>query len=307
MSKPLVSILMGCYNRSAILPRVIDCLRAQTYDRWELILVDDCSTDASYRIARAYSDNRIIVLRNERNLGPFPTLNRAFTASAGELIAINDSDDLSHPRRLELQATALTTTPSLDALYTWYDVRTRAGALVESHRPPFTYEGLLIHLPIFNVIAHSTLMMRRTLWTRIGGYRTDLRYSSDWHLLLDIAQCAKIIPIRKTLVTCTRDTDNITVIDGGAMDSDAQIVAAQRFTTLCPRCPRTRYQRIFMWRFTSPWGKLLWLVRVIEYKTRLLFRYLIDPPAPARRPMLFLGYARYIITLIDQAPRMGCN
>lgn len=101
----LVSVVMPVYNSSEFLRQSIQSVLCQTYDKWCLIIVDDCSTDDSFDIAReaASNDSRIIVLRNEKNRGVSYSRNRAIAASTGTWVAFLDSDDLWEPCKLELQ------------------------------------------------------------------------------------------------------------------------------------------------------------------------------------------------------------
>jgi len=101
MKKPLVSIMMPAYNASKYIGRAIESVLAQTYENWELIIVDDCSTDNTYEIAASYIDPRIRILRHEQNMGVGPSRNDALSASTGQWIAVLDADDEWLPERLE--------------------------------------------------------------------------------------------------------------------------------------------------------------------------------------------------------------
>ena len=77
MKEPLVSIMMPAYNAGKYIGRAIESVLAQTYENWELIIVDDCSTDNTYEIAASYKDPRIRILRHEQNMGVGPSRNDA--------------------------------------------------------------------------------------------------------------------------------------------------------------------------------------------------------------------------------------
>ncbi len=99
----LVSIIMPCYNNAAYIEGAVRSVLAQTYPHWELLIVDDCSTDGSPELLRAFSDPRIHVWRNETNSGAAVSRNRALREARGRWVAFLDSDDQWHPEKLEKQ------------------------------------------------------------------------------------------------------------------------------------------------------------------------------------------------------------
>src|SRR5215831_13027957 len=107
MKTPDVTVLLPVYNGEAYLPATIDSVLAQTYGRFELLIVDDGSTDRTTAIARAYDDPRVRVERFEANRGLSAALNRGLQVAAAPLIARQDADDVSRPDRLEAQVAFL--------------------------------------------------------------------------------------------------------------------------------------------------------------------------------------------------------
>ena len=101
--KPLVSVIMPVYNAEQFLDRAIQSILNQTYDKWELLLIDDCSTDNSLKLINKYSDPRIRLLVNETNRGIAQASNRGIEESKGKYIALLDDDDEAIINRLELQ------------------------------------------------------------------------------------------------------------------------------------------------------------------------------------------------------------
>lgn len=99
----LVSIVMPSYNTGRFIGRSIDSVLAQTYQNWELLIVDDCSTDETDRVVGEYNDSRIHYLKNETNSGAAVSRNKALSFAKGEWIAFLDSDDLWYPGKLEKQ------------------------------------------------------------------------------------------------------------------------------------------------------------------------------------------------------------
>ena len=98
-----VSIIMPSYNTAKYISDSIESVMTQTYTNWELIIVDDCSTDNSLEIIRSFNDKRIIILQNEKNSGAAISRNYALREAKGKWIAFLDSDDTWAPEKLEKQ------------------------------------------------------------------------------------------------------------------------------------------------------------------------------------------------------------
>lgn len=107
MKNPKISVVMSCYNHERYVTEAIESIQMQSYQNWELILVDDCSTDSSVHVARkiAKKDSRIRILRHSYNQGTSRTLNDGIAFSSGEYIALQSADDVSLNHRLEKQIT----------------------------------------------------------------------------------------------------------------------------------------------------------------------------------------------------------
>lgn len=123
MNNPIVSILTPCYNASATIRQAIESVLAQTYPHWEMILVDDCSTDNTEAVIKEYAanDNRIIYLRTDRNTGaPSIPRNIGLDYAKGEYVALLDSDDVWLPQKLEEQV-AFAINNDYDFVYSNYE------------------------------------------------------------------------------------------------------------------------------------------------------------------------------------------
>jgi hypothetical protein len=109
MAPPLVSVLLTVYNREQYLAESIESVLGQSCGDFELIIVDDCSTDASVDIARGYErrDRRIRIVVNERNYGQFPNRNRAASFASAPLLKFHDSDDVMYSHCLAVMVSAL--------------------------------------------------------------------------------------------------------------------------------------------------------------------------------------------------------
>lgn len=105
MKEGLVSIIIPVYNAEDFLIETIESVQAQTYKNWELLLVDDCSTDSSGDLieAKAKEDDRIKYIKLEKNSGAAVTRNIGLSEASGRYVAFLDSDDIWKPEKLERQ------------------------------------------------------------------------------------------------------------------------------------------------------------------------------------------------------------
>src|SRR5687768_6239776 len=103
MKRPEITVTMPAYNRADLIGRAIESVQHQTMTSWELVIVDDASTDATLDVAQSYalSDSRIKIYRHRHNKGIGETRNHALARSTGRFITPLDSDDWYHPSRLE--------------------------------------------------------------------------------------------------------------------------------------------------------------------------------------------------------------
>lgn len=124
MEKPLVSVIITSFNRFDMLKEAINSVLNQTYTNYEIIVVDDASTDNSPIAIKQEYGNKINFVSNERNLGPVQSRNRGIDLSNGEYIALLDSDDVFLPNKLEYLVNVLNKAPGTIFVYCgweWYD------------------------------------------------------------------------------------------------------------------------------------------------------------------------------------------
>ena len=120
LTSPRVSVVMSVYNGERYLAEAIDSILGQSMSDLEFIVIDDGSTDGTPRILEKYTarDERVWVVRNERNLGLTRSLNRCLSLARGEYFARQDADDISLPERLALQVQLLDANPHVGAIGT---------------------------------------------------------------------------------------------------------------------------------------------------------------------------------------------
>ena len=191
---PRISILMPVRNEAMFLPAALQSLVRQTCRSWELVVVDDGSSDTTPAILAdaARDDSRIRIIRREGG-GLVAALNSGLAACRAPLLARMDGDDICHPRRLELQATYLDSHPDtgLVASNFRHFPRTtlKQGMLsYETWQNTLVNHDQIVHdLFVESPFVHPSVMLRRDLIERAGGYH-DLGWAEDYDLWLRLAQ-----------------------------------------------------------------------------------------------------------------------
>jgi glycosyltransferase involved in cell wall biosynthesis len=203
VTTPRVSVLMSVYNGERYLAEAVDSILAQTYRDFELIVIDDASTDRSAEILAAYRDERIRVLRNETNRGLTVSLNVGLAAARGELIARQDADDRSHPRRLEEQVAFLDAHPDVAAVGAQARVIDSRGAWRRrlDERKPVSPLAVQFSLIFIAPMAHGAAMFRRAVvWDELRGYDESFRTSQDAELWSRMAERWQIANVDQALL-----------------------------------------------------------------------------------------------------------
>src|SRR4051794_22959718 len=160
MPVPRVTVLIGCWNNAATLPRAIDSILAQTVENLELIVVDDGSTDETPTLVGGYSDPRLRRLALE-HMGIARSLNRGMDEAASTVVAFQDADDWSKPERLERQLSILDERPEVAVVGCWMDEVDEEGRSLAPRQPRL--EGRIgDRLIRFNPIPGTCSMLRRS-------------------------------------------------------------------------------------------------------------------------------------------------
>ena len=183
-SHPLVSVVIPTYNRCEWLSRAIDSVLGQTYTRFELIVVDDGSTDETSDLLKAYGRN-IRVIRQE-NTGVSGARNAGIRTARGELIALLDSDDSWLPEKLEHQVNFFRS--SADAMICQTEeIWIRSGKRVNPKKRHRKFSGMIFEktLPLC-LVSPSAVMMRASLFREVGLFDEDLPACEDYDLWLRV-------------------------------------------------------------------------------------------------------------------------
>lgn len=199
MPQPLVSVIIPTYNRERCIAEAIDSVLAQTYGQFELIVVDDGSTDATGDLLQSRVD-RMRVIRMDGNQGPAAARNRGIAAAAGDLIAFLDSDDLWLPEKLSVQVRFFSDHPGCRVCQT-EELWIRNGVRVNPMRKHAKHSGWIFTqcLPRC-IVSPSAVMLHRTVFDRVGLFDESMPACEDYDLWLRIAPLYEIHLIPRPLI-----------------------------------------------------------------------------------------------------------
>jgi glycosyltransferase involved in cell wall biosynthesis len=205
--EPRVSVLMTVYNAEPWLREAIDSIVHQTYTDWELVAIENGSSDASRAILSSYKDPRIRTIVVQENMGRTQALRYAFDLARGEYIAILDADDVADPTRFIKQVDYLDTHFAVSVTGTWTRRIDSTGREVGRWAPATDSQQLQDLLGSENPIVHSAAMYRAKLAREVGGYPAEYPYAQDFGLWLRLAERGPIGMIGEYL-SCHRTLPN---------------------------------------------------------------------------------------------------
>jgi glycosyltransferase involved in cell wall biosynthesis len=194
---PRVSVVMAVHNGERFVAEAIESLRTQTFEDFELVVVDDGSTDATPRIvaALAAADDRIR-LHSQSNTGYPEALNVGWRLARGEYVAILDADDLAEPARLERQVAYLDEHPEVGVVGGSLLLVTGDGRPFYVAAYPTEAADVLAGLQTHCPVGHTAVLMRRAILEEMGGYRSSIPVAEDYDLWLRVSERYPIVNLR---------------------------------------------------------------------------------------------------------------
>lgn len=190
---------MTCFhNRYEFVMASLNSLLDQTYRDYEIVVVDDASTDGTSELLQDINDPKVRVVRNEQNLGFVRSLLLAIDLAEGELIAVHGAGDLSYRQRLERQVEFLDGNPGYVAVGCHRDVVTPDRKVVSRTTPgpgPITLTNLLQG----NTYSHGEVMYRREAYEACGGYRAHMTFAQDFDLWLRMCKVGHLGVVQEVL------------------------------------------------------------------------------------------------------------
>lgn len=213
----LVSAVIPTYNRAEYVEGAVESVLDQTYERCEVVVVNDGSTDDTRAVLAGYADDdRVRVLHNEENRGIPATMNRGVEAARGEYVGVFGDDDRWRPTKVERQLEALADRGEeyCGAYTAGVITDERTGGVVE--RVATGVEGDVFPevLLRMEVLPHSGQLLRTECVRAVGGFDTDFAVACDWDLTIRLAKRWQFAYVPRTLTERLHHGDNVTGTPG---------------------------------------------------------------------------------------------
>ena len=225
---------MCVYNTEKYVTAAIESILAQTFGDFELLIVDDGSTDKSLEVISRYTDRRLVLIRNEQNMGKVYSLNSMLVRARGEFLAIMDSDDISLPQRLEKQIALMDGKPDLAACGTWCRTFGRGKSFVR--RDLVEPEDIKARLLFNSAFLHSSAFIRvAVLQKHKLKYRirqASNAYCEDYDLWSRLAQCGPLANIPRVLVLYRLHPTSMSVVHRLPTQEAATLIRKEQLTRL---------------------------------------------------------------------------
>lgn len=207
---PEVSVVMGVYNGAEYLREAMDSILAQTFLNFEFIIIDDCSNDDSAQILKEYAgkDERVIVLKNEKNLGLTKSLNLGIAQARGQYIARMDADDISLPDRLAKQLLKIKSDLKIKIVGCNVVLMDESGIDMKTVYLP-TIDQLNKKIKHRNCLVHGSLLFEKRALESVGFYDERFEMSQDYDLILRLLKTFALGIVYEPLYKLRRGQNNL--------------------------------------------------------------------------------------------------
>tara|TARA_B100001057_G_scaffold117896_1_gene116437 strand:- start:3280 stop:4185 length:906 start_codon:yes stop_codon:yes gene_type:complete len=207
--KPLVSILINCYNSANYISRAINSVINQTYNNWELIIWDDGSTDNTVNIIKNFKDDRIRLFLQEKNLGLCKSRLNVIEKINGSLVSILDADDYFESEKISKQINVFKNKKEVALCTTWTKFYDENLSIKKIFKSDLNNNDLKKKLLFHNIIPHSSIMYKKEAAIEVGWYSKNYEYSQDYDLTLKLIQKNDIHLIKEHLTNIIQPKDNM--------------------------------------------------------------------------------------------------
>jgi glycosyltransferase involved in cell wall biosynthesis len=212
---PAVTVLMAVRNEEARVASAIEKLISQHYRDFELLIVDDGSTDRTVEVIERVGDEKIRLVRRH-HAGQTAALNVGLSLARGDLVARHDADDISRPQRLARQVEFLAANPSVAIVGSAVVLVTDTGHTLAKYVYPPDHKSLVQRLNrVVNPLPHSSIMFRRREILALGGYQELYSKAQDYDLYLRVAEHHQLASIPEALCVLRHSLTSLSFRDGG--------------------------------------------------------------------------------------------
>jgi glycosyltransferase involved in cell wall biosynthesis len=194
---PRVSVLMPAYNSEIFIREAISSIIEQSFSDYELIIIDDASTDDTVKIIRSFSDQRILLIEKDSHSGYTTSLNIGLKMAQGEYVARMDADDVMLKDRLKEQVSYMDSHPEVIVSGTWYKLMQEQRVVGD----PYTPEEVRVTLLDYCCIAHPTVILRKERLLHADKfYNPSIEPAEDYDLWTRLIACGQITNLPKVLL-----------------------------------------------------------------------------------------------------------
>jgi len=194
--KPLVSVVMPVYNAAAYVAQAVKSILNQTYTHFELIIVDDGSTDSSCQIIEQFTDKRIKFIRFEQNQGIVAALNKGLALAQGKYIARMDADDISFEHRFDLQVKFLEAHDDVGVLGTQHQ-----GLGKRARKLPLHHNDLCWFMMNASPFVHPSVMIRASVLKQHHiAYRKEFEYAEDLAMWMELSNKTTLANLKEVCI-----------------------------------------------------------------------------------------------------------
>lgn len=211
MNEPLITVLMPAYNAGKYIAEAIESVLRQSFTAFELLIVDDGSSDGTVDVIRSFSDERIVVLSQSHG-GVSKALNTGLQKARGKYVARFDSDDLCYEHRLQRQFSFLETHPEYVVVGSDADYMLENGEhLFHFNCIAHSHEEISAKLYFYCPFIHSGVMYRRDDVLKAGGYSLHAHNFEDYYLWVQLARCGKFCNLPEPLIRVRFNPASVTI------------------------------------------------------------------------------------------------
>jgi glycosyltransferase involved in cell wall biosynthesis len=211
-SMPLISIIIPAYNGRRFIRNAIGSVFNQTYQKFEIIVVDDASTDDTCAIVEQWKDPRLQLIRNSRNIGLVANLNKGICESKGDLFCWLNQDDIFYPGKLEKQARVMVSNPAMGACFCQKEDIGEDGRLQKRFNPTIiniAEEDQLVQLFGGCYLSAPTVMMRRHVYHRLDGFDPLYTIAFDYDMWFKLKKNYKFKILNEPLLAFRHHCENL--------------------------------------------------------------------------------------------------
>lgn len=239
---PVISVILPVYNTGKFLKKAIESLLAQTFPDFELIAIDDGSTDELPAILVDYAQkDKRIHIHTQPNQGVAQALNTGLQLAEGKYVARMDADDICHPERLQKQFDFLEAHPETGLLGCAAAIIDANGRRQGTLDYPLTHFALQWSLCFYNPIIHPSIMARHEIMLAAGGYHPDCPQAEDYDLFARLSVLTQLANMPERLLHLRRHGQNVTLQNSAVHLETSATISREMICSISgqvvPTCP----------------------------------------------------------------------